>query len=78
MTSAEVTALASALEVDPGTVAILDGYTPAEAAPLVAAVTRAVAADSESVKESIEKALRLVPWPIRGQARKLATGSRRG
>lgn len=71
MTSPALQQLAGALRAQPADLGHLDGLDESDLAYLSDAVRRRMEADLSEVEESIEEAVRLVPRPLRGRARKI-------
>ncbi|WP_157571667.1 hypothetical protein [Nocardioides alkalitolerans] len=70
--------LASRLDLPVASLAVLEACTDDELAVLDEAVALAVMAEDQAVEHGLDAAVRFVPRPLRGRARKLVFGSERG
>jgi hypothetical protein len=56
----------------------LDGVAEPDVEALLALVEGAFRADAVDTDTAVERALRAIPWPIRGQARRILAGGHGG
>jgi len=63
--------LAGLLDVPASRIALLDRHSDADNATLLASVEEAVRRDNEAIQHGLTQALRLVPLPLRGVAKRL-------
>lgn len=71
MAEPAVARLAAELRVSKAELSVLEAFTDDQIAALGSAVAAAIAADAGDIEESVEHAIRAIPRPLRGRARRL-------